>query len=74
VQDEEDDVFFSGQIASILRTETTLAARRSRWRARLVEGELRKMADEAAEVDDERRETRNKVSAWAPGLKSSMAM
>jgi hypothetical protein len=42
VQDEEDDVFFSGQIASILRAETTLAARQSRWRAWLVEGELRK--------------------------------
>jgi hypothetical protein len=32
------------------------------------------MANEAAEVDDERMEMRNEVSAWAPGLKSSMAM
>jgi hypothetical protein len=44
VQDEEDDVFFSGQIASILPAETTLAARQSRWRAWLVKGELRKMS------------------------------
>jgi hypothetical protein len=32
------------------------------------------MADEAAEVNDEQTEMRNKVSAWAPDLKSSMAM
>jgi hypothetical protein len=44
VHDEEDDVFCSGQIALILRSETTLPARRSRWRAWLVEEELQSMA------------------------------
>jgi hypothetical protein len=44
VQEEEHHVVGSERLASILRTETIQAARRSHWRACLVKGELRSTA------------------------------